>query len=130
MAIAKNLIQRGRRVHRSGIVSTTARLTLVSDKICEHRSYSYTLPLGIREESSAAISNGNQAEMEPEEADDEGEAVDLRAVAKFSYVATEEDELSFVKGQHIHLVWRDSWDEATKVLHRLPAITKNRHKQD
>jgi hypothetical protein len=56
-----------------------------------------------------------QVESDAEESDDEGEAVDLFAVAKFSYVATEEDEVSFIKGQRIHLVWRDSWDEATQV---------------
>ena len=49
------------------------------------------------------------------DAEEEGEAVDLRAVARFSYVATEADEVSFAKGQRLRLVWRDSWDHAAQV---------------
>ena len=45
----------------------------------------------------------------------EGEAVDLWARARFSYGAAQPDELSFRKGDLLHLVWRDSWDPVAQV---------------
>ena len=58
----------------------------------------------VHSPASGQTDDKKESESEEEEGqdtDDEGTAVDLVAVAKYTYKATEEDELSFKKGDRI-----------------------------
>ena len=53
------------------------------------------------------------AQDEEDEEEDEEEPCDLWAVALYAYTATEDDELTFSKGDRMHLDTRTCWDHET-----------------
>jgi hypothetical protein len=73
-----------------------------------------TEEMAERRDEEASNVTGPMEEDGDEEEEDDGEAMDAVAIAKFSYTASDEDELSFKKGDVIKITWRSSWDEETQ----------------
>ena len=73
------------------------------------------------EEVENAVDDNAEGEEEEEgdeegdddDDDDDGVVVDLRAVATHDYTAEDDDEVSFKKGQKLHITFKSSWDDAS-----------------
>jgi hypothetical protein len=74
----------------------------------------------VQDHNQDEMASNETGVMEDEEEEEEGEEeedgvpMDAIAVAKFSYTAGDDDELSFKKGDKIKISWRSSWDEETQ----------------